>query len=464
MNNLNIPTLEYDQGSIVIHNITPELADKIENLQYDRRIEKYRISAASYKKLIIQLKQQRQGFKDLVRKYKVLELSLRQKIVARQHQEKALTAWIKNEMLGVVSLPTGAGKTILSVLAISYLKRSTLIVVPTIDLLNQWYEVLSYNLNCQIGRLGGGFKDYQEIMVSTYDSARMMIESKGNLFGLLVIDECHHLPATNNRFIPQAAIAPFRLGLSATIERPDGGEEFLYNLMGEKIYEASISAMVSKVLAPYDIIKIEVNLNATERQKYQQSRKTYLDFIKHNRIPLGQKNGWQQFIIRASRSHKGRLALQAHREQKKIAQRSQEKITKIWDLLQKHAFDPILIFTDDNEMAYKIGKTFLLPVLTHQTKAKERSDFLKFFRNETIKVLVTSRVLNEGVDVPAARVAIVVSGTGAVREHVQRLGRILRNAPGKRAVLYEIISKDTNETYVNNRRKQHDAYQKPSSL
>ena len=54
--------------------------------------------------------------------------------------------------------------------------------------------------------------------------------------------------------------------------------------------------------------------------------------------------------------------------------------------------------------------------------------------------MVTSKVLNEGVDVPDANVAIVMSGSGSVREHVQRLGRILRKREGKRAMLYELVT------------------------
>jgi superfamily II DNA or RNA helicase len=72
--------------------------------------------------------------------------------------------------------------------------------------------------------------------------------------------------------------------------------------------------------------------------------------------------------------------------------------------------------------------------------------------------VVTSRVLNEGVDVPAANVAVVLGGSGSVREHVQRLGRILRPAEGKRALLYEVLSAGTSETSISERRRDHEAY------
>ena len=89
-----------------------------------------------------------------------------------------------------------------------------------------------------------------------------------------------------------------------------------------------------------------------------------------------------------------------------------------------------------------------------------RRRFLDAFRAGDYRILVTSKVLNEGVDVPEANVAIVVSGSGSIREHVQRLGRVLRARPGKRATLYELIARDTGEYYINERRRQHRAYER----
>ena len=129
------------------------------------------------------------------------------------------------------------------------------------------------------------------------------------------------------------------------------------------------------------------------------------------------------------------------------------------DLLLRHAGERILIFTADNASAYRIGREFLLPVITHRTPARERKEFLEHFRSGDYPVLVTSQVLNEGVDVPESSVGIIVSGTGSVREHVQRLGRVLRAAPGKpQAILYELVSAGTSEESVSTRRRAHRAY------
>jgi len=203
-----------------------------------------------------------------------------------------------------------------------------------------------------------------------------------------------------------------------------------------------------------------VELSQEEREQYEKCRDIYLGFVKRNGINFSQADGWKQFIIRSSRSGEGRKAMAAFREQKRLAQAASGKMQKVWELINAHGNEATIIFTDDNAMAYLLGNAFVLPVLTHKTKAKERKRMLDAFRKGELKVLVTSKVLNEGVDVPEARVGVVVSGSGAVREHVQRLGRILRHSPGKRAVLYELVSKNTSEQNVNTRRRQHSAYQR----
>ena len=156
----------------------------------------------------------------------------------------------------------------------------------------------------------------------------------------------------------------------------------------------------------------------------------------------------------------GREAFTAYLAQKRIALGNQSKVQKVWELLLKHRGERILIFTADNHTAYLIGERFLLPVITHHTKAVERKEMLECFRAGEYPVLVTSKVLNEGVDVPEASVAIVVSGSGSTREHVQRLGRILRPSPGKSAILYEIITANTSESYTSDRRRQNSAYER----
>src|SRR5262249_51797757 len=149
-------------------------------------------------------------------------------------------------------------------------------------------------------------------------------------------------------------------------------------------------------------------------------------FVEERGISMGSPEGWQRFIRETYRSAEGRAAFKAYREQKRIAQASPAKIRELEQLLDQHRRDRVLVFTADNATVYHIARKFLAPAITHQTKTKERKTILQRFHKGEYNVLVTSQVLNEGVDVPAASVGIILSGTGSVREHVQRLGRLLR--------------------------------------
>lgn len=148
----------------------------------------------------------------------------------------------------------------------------------------------------------------------------------------------------------------------------------------------------------------------------------------------------------------------AYRHQRQLAFAAPAKLNFVDMLLYIHRDDRSIVFTQDNRTAYDISRRFLIPVITHQTKVSERSKILKGLAEGTIRAVVTSKVLNEGVDVPDANVAIVVSGSGSVREHVQRLGRILRKKDGKHAKLYELITANTGEAYTSERRRDHIAY------
>ena len=92
--------------------------------------------------------------------------------------------------------------------------RSTLVLVPTLDLMHQWYAHLTAAFpDAEVGLLGGGSKDRTPILVSTYDSAAIHAETLGNRYGLLIFDECHHLPSEFYRVVAEYSLAPYRLGL-----------------------------------------------------------------------------------------------------------------------------------------------------------------------------------------------------------------------------------------------------------
>jgi superfamily II DNA or RNA helicase len=103
------------------------------------------------------------------------------------------------------------------------------------------------------------------------------------------------------------------------------------------------------------------------------------------------------------------------------------------------------VFTESNKVAYSIARQWLVPVISHETGVAERKHLLDAFQTGEYRVIVTSKVLNEGVDVPEAKVAIVLGGGSSKREYIQRLGRILRKQEQREALLYEVLVRDTIE-------------------
>ena len=121
------------------------------------------------------------------------------------------------------------------------------------------------------------------------------------------------------------------------------------------------------------------------------------------------------------------------------------KAAALRSLLMRHRGARVLVFTADNATAYAIAREHLIMPITCDVSRAEREQALTAFREGALSTLVSARVLNEGIDVPDAEVAIIVGGTQGAREHVQRIGRLLRPRPGKRALVYEMVTLGTAE-------------------
>ena len=456
-------TIDYNYGTLLVEVAESAAVDPIApHLTYDERIGRYRAGAHLYAAIVRKLHCDGLPYDDRARAFAPCPFELSDVMMPRPLQREALAAWNAVQRRGVAVLPTGAGKSFLAMMAIADVQRPALVVVPTLDLMQQWATRLEEAFGVPVGMLGGGSKDVQDLTVSTYDSAVIMMEFIGNRFGLIVFDECHHLPGRVNRTAAAMSIAPYRLGLTATPECNDDGDAVLAELVGPICFRRDIDELEGAILAPYETHRIELPLDDDEAEAYERNRKTYIDFVRANGVNFGSPRGWQQFTGLCARMPDGRAVFNAYLAQKRIAAASRSKFRMIWDLFQRHAGECTLIFTADNNTAYALGRRFLVPVITQHTKVVERKAFLDKFRAGDYPVLVSSKVLNEGIDVPEASVGIVVSGSGSIREHVQRLGRILRPVAGKQAQLYELVSAGTSEYHISDRRRQHRAYQRSS--
>lgn len=452
--------LLFEAGTLLLEGANQDF-DAPEWFAWDERIKQFRAPAFHYRYIVKDFIRRKIAFEDAAKKYSTFDFKQKFHVAPRPYQTEAVSEWRKNERIGTVILPTGAGKTHVATMAIELCQRQTLVVVPTLDLMNQWYDLLISTFDAEIGLIGGGFYEIGAITITTYASAFRHQERIGNQFGLIIFDEAHHLPSEGYKYAAEFALAPFRLGLTATPERADSGEDLLESLVGKIVYRREAQEFAGEFLADYVIEQITVELSPAERQAYEENQIIYRQFLRDNRISFGSIDGWKMFIIQSARSENGRRAMKAYRESKKIATGTTAKMRVLRDLLTRHKHEKSLIFTAENAAVYQISRDFLIPAITHETNVKERRAWLEAFNNGDVLALATSKVLNEGVNVPDASVAIILSGSGSSREHIQRLGRILRKHGDKQATLYEVVTRDTTEENTSRRRTDarqfHDA-------
>ena len=296
---------------------------------------------------------------------------------SRPYQDEALAAWRAAQGRGVVVLPTGAGKTHVACLAIDDRRRSTLVLAPTLDLVRQWYDVLRATFGVPVGVIGGGDYGVEALTVSTYDSAYLHMEHLGDKFGLLVFDECHHLPGPAYALAARAAVAPFRLGLTATPERADGRHADFDALCGPIVYRKDIVDLSGGYLAA--VRDRAAHRRARARGPPRARRGARRSTATSSR---GTASGCRarragrtsSSARRAPTTGGGRMA--AYRRQREIAFAAPAKLDYVGLLLDRHRDDRLLLFTQDNATAYALSRRFLIPIITHETRVRERSEIL----------------------------------------------------------------------------------------
>jgi superfamily II DNA or RNA helicase len=439
--------IRFDRGTLVLE---PETNDRdpreIRGARWDAEVCAWRVSADRYRELVVRFSDEGVRMTDEVRTIDLAAAWLVPPL--RWYQEAALAKWRGAGCRGVVVLPTGAGKTIVAIAAMAKLGVGTLIVVPTRVLLDQWARTLAQYWPQPIGRLGDGDRRIEAITVATYASAVAWAPRLGDRFGLVVVDEAHHVGAWCPSEIFEMLVAPARLGLTATPPLSAA----LAQHVGEVVYSLGVADLVGDGLAPFDIVTVPIELGAVERARYRELRGRFaVRFAAFQRITGGAS--WHEFARESNRTTSGREVLAAWRASRALIAYPEGKRVALRALLAHHAGARTLVFTGDNATAYTIARELLVMPITCEIGRPERARMLERFRSGEAPVLVSSQVLDEGLDVPDADLAIVVGGTASARRHVQRIGRVLRPREGKRARVYELAVTQTKEVeYVEQRR------------
>jgi superfamily II DNA or RNA helicase len=360
----------------------------------------------------------------------------------RPYQAKAVQAWLDAGRRGIVAMPTGSGKTRVAIACVARAAVPTLVLCPTRALLAQWESEISGCFRGRVGLVGDGAFDLADVTIMTFESAYRHLDVLGDRFGCMIVDEVHHFASGLRQEALEMSIAPMRLGLSATL--PPGSDDpgsRLSELVGPVVFELGLDELVGKFLADVDLVRIRTPLDPDEREEYETSYAPFARFC----AALGPRGSWADLQRAASCTPGGRRAMAGFRRALEICALPRSKRRIVTQLLARHESDRALVFTAFASDARIVSRDNLIPLITSEIGRRERNEILERFRAGTYRAIVSARVLNEGLDVPDASVAIVAGSALGDREHVQRVGRVLRPAPGKRARVYELVAEGTVE-------------------
>jgi len=424
---------------------------------YDRERRAFRLPPHKYGEVVEAFRRKGLYVEDEV---SLLEKRLQRRVSfrgeLRDYQQEALEAWRSSGHRGVIALPTGAGKTVIAIAAIAELSVPTLVVAYTKEQVLQWVRFLR-----EFSDAGGMVSAYYSeekrlspITVTTYQTAFRKIDLFLERFSFLIVDEVHHLPADKFKRIAMTMPAPFRLGLSATVEREDGRHEELFPLMGGIVYRTDPGELAEKgYLAPYVIRTIKVDLPPDKKKEYLDLR------AKFSRLSGGRT--FNELLEAVKKGDPSAIeAVRLHAKMRSIIQENSEKIRVAKKIIEEELRkgSKIIVFTQFKGQAEEIARAVGGLLLHGDLPSNRRKAVLEAFRRMDSGVLVVTTVGDEGLDIPDANVGIFLSGTGSRRQFIQRLGRLLRPRPGKRAVLYEIVTARSSEEYQARKRKRWELF------
>lgn len=369
-------------------------------------------------------------------------------------QERALDGWAAHQHRGVIEAVTGAGKTRLALAAIeAEIRRGgrAVAIVPTKDLQRQWlteidaHLIKGIGLRAKVGAMGGGRMDTlqtADIVVATVQSACQYELGHSRTNGLLVADEAHHHGAE----VWSAALKHSfdrRLGLTATYERDDDGVETVLDpYFGPYRYSLGYEeALADDVIAHFKVAFIGVRFSQAELARYAQAD----DNARRKRSMLVRTFGltpepfgvFMREVQRLAKSEsegarQAGLYLSAFSKRRQILADADAKFGYLADLAPAIvAADRAILFSQTvlaADRAVAVVKKAGIPgdTLHAELDPSERRETFDAFRDGTIRFIAAPKLLDEGIDVPGADFAIVLSSSRSRRQMIQRMGRVIR--------------------------------------
>ncbi|HEY7699897.1 MAG TPA: DEAD/DEAH box helicase family protein, partial [Vicinamibacteria bacterium] len=346
--------IEFDRGTLLVRGLEGAAVSGLP-LRWDPRVQAHRARALDYAELQLRLKRLSLALDDQVPPPGIAEARPApwKSFLLRPYQEAALHAWNAAGRRGVVVLPTGSGKTRLALSAMAASGLRTLCLVPTRALLEQWHGVVSEAYGGAVGCLGDGERRLAPVTIATFESAYRHMARIGNRFELLVVDEAHHFGCGLRDEALEMAVAPSRLGLTATPPELRHGRARLSDLIGPTVFELHVGDLAGSYLAPFELMKLSVDLTPEERRSYEGWLALYRGPLAEFRR-LNPAASWESFLRTAARSETGRRAIAAWSRARRLLAYPEGKRDLLGSLLEKHRDDRVMVFVGDNETAYRV--------------------------------------------------------------------------------------------------------------
>jgi len=366
------------------------------------------------------------------------------KISLYDFQNRIVDDWLRVGGVGVTKAPTGSGKTIYSCRIIKEIGRKTLILVHTSDLLiNVWNDSLikafGPGIMGQVGIVGGGLTDNDrmvmkvgvrngdfrdniksDIVIATFQTLINHLDELSNYkFGLVICDEAHHCPSQMFRKVNSVIKAPYKLGLSATLERLDGMTKDVFGQLGDVQSSVSIRELINKGILAEPRFQSPIIVDKDIIEDIANCGYGGLNLSRYVKKMSASSTKKKDYIINIA---------------KNIAARDR-KFLLFTDYV--NAED---VYVRDLYAESLLREGVRVSIIDQEMSSDERSTVFKFLDTGEISGIVFGKLGSEGVNIPSVDAVIMANGLKSPITFCQRVGRVMRKIEGKDwCDVYEIL-------------------------
>jgi superfamily II DNA or RNA helicase len=371
-------------------------------------------------------------------------------IELRAYQKEAIEEFLKRKK-GTICHATALGKTFVAMEAIRRIGTPVAVFVPTIAIMEQvWLRRLKQAGWKNVGVYYGGKHELRPITIFLYQSAIRHPEAVATLNPKLTVwDECHHAHEAWAKLLIFAKKAEYSLGLTATISSREPKNKPIIDVM-PIIHTMTIGeARKEGWVAPIEVHSAPASMTVEERVKYED----YSEVIRKVAWQLHTTDPTYWAKLAARGDPTARRGLWAISKRRMLLSDVKDKLNVLLQIIRKHSDSQVLLFSESIH-SVETAKQFLLQngiksETYHSKKPKQqRVAILKAWEKRYFNILLSVTSLEEGLDVPDASVGILYASGKSPRKLVQRVGRLIRKAPGKIARIYVIHVPNTVEWQV----------------